>query len=200
MSGIIAQNVGRHTGLVKAVAAGGEWTLISTITASASATISFTSGLDSTYDEYCFKYIDLHPATDNTEIQFQVSTDGGSSYGVAITSTSFQGYNNEAGDSQNVAYYTADDLAQGTGYQNLTNNVGNANDESVSGTLYLFIPSSTTFIKNWINHSHSYSGGDFSLDGFQAGYINTTSAIDAIQFKMTDDEIDTGTISMYGIG
>ena len=200
MSGVVAQNVGGRSGLIKAVTAGGEWTLISTLTASSSSDLSFTSGLDSTYDAYCFKYIDLHPATDNTEIQFQGSTDGGSSYGVAITSTSFQGYNNEAGDSQNVAYYTADDLAQGTGYQNLTNNVGNANDESVSGTLYLFNPSSTTFIKNWINHSHSYSGGDFSLDGFQSGYVNSTSAVDAIQFKMTDDEIDTGTISMYGIG
>ena len=200
MSGIIAQNVGRHTGLVKAVSAGGEWTLISTLTASSSATLDFTSGLDSTYDEYCFKYIDLHPATDNTEIQFQGSTDGGSSYGVAITSTAFQGYNNEAGTSQNVAVYTADDLAQETGYQNLTNNVGNANDECVSGTLYLFNPSSTTFMKHWINRSHSYSGGDFSLDGLQAGYFNTTSAIDAIQFKMTDDEIDSGTISLYGIG
>ena len=200
MSGVVAQNVGGRSGLIKAVTAGGEWTLISTLTASSSSDLSFTSGLDSTYDAYCFKYIDLHPATDNTEIQFQGSTDGGSSYGVAITSTSFQSYNYEAGTSQNIAYYTADDLAQGTGYQNLTNNVGNANDESVSGTLYLFNPSSTTFIKNWINHSHSYSGGDFSLDGFQAGYINTTSAIDAIQFKMTDDEIDAGTISLYGIG
>ena len=200
MSGTIAQNVGRNSGLIKTVAAGGEWTLISTITASADATISFTSGLDSTYDEYCFKYIDLHPATDNTEIQFQVSTDGGSSYGVAITSSSFQGYNNEAGASQNVAYYTADDLAQETGYQNLTNNVGNANDECVSGTLYLFNPSSTTFMKHWINRSHSYSGGDFSLDGLQSGYVNSTSAVDAIQFKMTGGNIDSGTISMYGIG
>ena len=200
MSGVVAQNVGGRSGLIKAVTAGGEWTLISTLTASSSSDLSFTSGLDSTYDAYCFKYIDLHPATDNTEIQFQGSTDGGSSYGVAITSTSFQGYNNEAGDSQNVAYYTADDLAQDTAYQNLTNNVGNANDESVSGTLYLFNPSSTTFIKNWINHSHSYSGGDFSLDGFQAGYVNSTSAVDAIQFKMTGGNIDSGTISLYGIG
>ena len=185
-------------------AAGGAWNLIKTITASADSTISFVNGaadvvLDSTYDEYCFKYISLHPATDATEIQFQGSIDGGSNYNVAITSTAFQGYNNEAGSSANVAYYTADDLAQGTGFQNLCNNVGNANDECVSGTLYLFNPSSTTFIKNWINRSQSYSGGDLALDGHQAGYFNTTSAINAIQFKMTGGNIDAGKIKLYGI-
>jgi len=200
MSGIIAQNVGRNSGLIKATAASGEWTLISTLTASSSATLDFTSGLDSTYDEYCFRYIDLHPATDATEIQFQGSTDGGSSYGVAITSSAFQGYMSEAGDSENVAYYAADDLKQDTAYQNLCNNVGNGNDESVSGALYLFAPSNTTFVKHFLNRSHSYSGGDFSLDGFHAGYFNTTSAIDAIQFKMTGGNIDSGTISLYGIG
>ena len=173
--------------------------LLSTQTASASANISFTSGIDSTYDEYIFRYYDMHPATDNTELQFQVSTNGGSSYGVAITSTAFQGYHYEPDGSQGVAYYTADDLAQSTSFQNLCNNVGNGNDESMSGILHLFNPSNTTFVKHWINRSQSYSGGDFSLDGYQAGYVNTTSAVDAVQFKMTDGNIDDGTIQMFGI-
>ena len=179
---------------------GGALNLISTSTASSSATISFTSGLDSTYKEYIFKYINMHPATDNTELQFQVSTDSGSSYGVAITSTAFQAYHYEPdGSSAGLAYYTADDLAQGTGFQNLCNNVGNGNDESMSGTLHLFDPSSTTFVKHWINNSSSYSGGDFCLNGFQGGYVNTTSAVDAVQFKMTGGNIDSGVIKLYGV-
>ena len=141
----------------------------------------------------------MHPATDATELQFQVSTDSGSSYGVAITSTAFQAYHIEGDNSQGVAYYTADDLAQGTGFQNLCNNVGNGNDESMSGILHLFDPSNTTFVKHWINRSQSYSGGDFSLDGYQAGYVNTTSAVDAVQFKMTGGNIDSGVIKLYGV-
>jgi len=179
--------------------AGGGLNLISTQTASSSSTIDFTSGIDSTYKEYIFRYYDMHPATDNTELQFQVSTNGGSSYGVTITSSAFQGYHYESGGSQGVAYYTADDLAQSTSFQNLCNNVGNGNDESMSGILHLFDPSNTTFVKHWINRSQSYSGGDFSLDGYQAGYVNTTSAVDAVQFKMTGGNIDSGVIKLYGI-
>jgi hypothetical protein len=184
---------------IPASISGGGLNLISTQTASSSATISFTSGIDSTYKEYIFRYYDMHPATDNTELQFQVSTNGGSSYGVTITSSAFQGYHYESGGSQGVAYYTADDLAQSTSFQNLCNNVGNGNDESMSGILHLFDPSNTTFVKHWINRSQSYSGGDFSLDGYQAGYVNTTSAVDAVQFKMTGGNIDSGVIKLYGI-
>ena len=184
---------------IPAAISGGALNLISTTTASSSSTLSITSGIDSTYKEYIFRYYDMHPSTDNTELQFQVSTDGGSSYGVAITSSAFQGYHYESAGSQGVAYYTADDLAQSTSFQNLCNNVGNGNDESMSGILHLFDPSNTTFVKHWINRSQSYSGGDFSLDGHQAGYINTTSAVDAVQFKMTGGNIDSGVIKLYGV-
>ena len=178
----------------------GAMNLITTNTISSGvSSSSFTSNIDSTYDTYIFKYINMHPATDATELQFQVSVNGGSSYGVAITSTAFQAYHIEGDNSQGVAYYTADDLAQGTGFQNLCNNVGNGNDESMSGILHLFDPSNTTFIKHWINRSQSYSGGDFSLDGHQAGYVNTTSAVDAVQFKMTGGNIDSGVIKLYGV-
>tara|TARA_R100001510_G_C7642598_1_gene200176 strand:- start:1275 stop:1883 length:609 start_codon:yes stop_codon:yes gene_type:complete len=185
---------------IPAAISGGGLNLISTTTASSSATLSITSGLDSTYKEYIFRYYDMHPATDNTELQFQVSTNGGSSYGVAINSTAFQAYHYETdGSSYGVAYYTADDLQNSTSFQNLCNNVGNANDESMSGILHLFDPSNTTFAKHWINRSQSYSGGDFCLDGNQAGYINTTSAVNAIQFKMTSGNIDSGVIKLYGV-
>ena len=178
----------------------GAMNLITTNTISSGvSSSSFTSNIDSTYDTYIFKYINMHPATDATELQFQVSVNGGSSYGVAITSTAFQAYHIEGDNSQGVAYYTADDLAQGTGFQNLCNNVGNGNDESMSGTLYLFNPSSTTFVKHWMNNSHSYSGGDFALNGFQSGYVNSTSAVNAVQFKMTGGNIDSGVIKMYGL-
>ena len=185
---------------IPASISGGGLNLISTQTASSSATIDFTSGIDSTYKEYIFRYYDMHPATDNTQLQFQVSTNGGSSYGVTITSSAFQGYHYEIdGSSSGVAYYIVDDLAQSTSFQNLCGNVGNGNDESMSGILHLFDPSNTTFVKHWINRSQSYSGGDFSLDGYQAGYVNTTSAVDAVQFKMTGGNIDSGVIKLYGV-
>ena len=183
----------------------GALTLIKTITISSStSTVAFSHGsssvvFDSTYDTYIFKYINMHPATDATELQFQVSVNGGSSYGVAITSTAFQAYHIEGDNSQGVAYYTADDLAQGTGFQNLCNNVGNGNDESMSGTLYLFNPSSTTFVKHFTARSNCYNANDYSQDFYAAGYFNTTSAIDAIQFKMVSGNIDAGTIKLYGI-
>ena len=125
MSGIIAQNSGRHTGLVKAASAGGEWTLIQTLISDGSdASLSFTSGIDSTYDEYCFKFIDIHPETDNVEFQFNMSTDGGSNYNVTKTTTYFRAYHYESGSSPTLGYDTGEDLAQGTGFQTIGYGVG----------------------------------------------------------------------------
>lgn len=187
------------TAVPEGVLEGGSMVLLSTQTASASASISFTTGIDSTYKEYMFIYNNIHPATDANKLQFQVSTDGGSSYGVNITSTFFQGYHNEADTSSGLAYYTANDLAQSTSFQDLCNNVGSDNDEIVSGILHLFNPSSTTYVKHWINTSQSYSADVISLNGFSAGYVNTTSAVNAVQFKMASGNTDAGTIQMFGI-
>ena len=104
MSGIIAQNSGRHTGLVKAASAGGEWTLIQTQTASSSSDISFTSGLDSTYDKYCFEFINLHGATTDAIFVMNLSIDGGSNYNVTKTSSFFKSYNKEDGSTNGVGY------------------------------------------------------------------------------------------------
>ena len=198
MSGIVAQNVGRHTGLIKASSGGGEWTLILTQTASASATISFTSGLDSTYDEYCFRFINIHPSA-AVHLTFQGSTDGGSNYNTAITSSFFQAEFSEAGTNPAVGYQSSSDLAQGTGFQRIFSSLSITADDSGSGYLNLFNPASTTFVKHFIARSNIVASA-YSVDSYLAGYFNTTSAIDAIQFKMSSGNIDAGTISLYGIG
>ena len=205
MSGIIAQNSSNATGLIKAAAAGGAWTKIKTLTASSSATLSFVDGssdvvLDSTYPIYCFQFISIHPETDNVEFQFNMSTDSGSNYNVTKTTTYFHTYHDEGGTSPHLGYHAASDLAQSTSFQRIVNQVGNDNDQTVSGELYLFNPSSTTFVKQFLCCSNFYAYNDYSQNPFVAGYGNTTSAVDAIQFKMSSDNIDAGTIKLYGLG
>ena len=199
MSGIIAQNSGRHTGLVKASSAGGVWNLIETLTASGDATLDFTSGIDSTYDEYVFKFINIHPETNNQDIQFNASTDGGSSYDVTKTSTTWQAQHDEADSETALQYNTDRDLAQGTGAQRFSLQIGNANDECVAGTLHIFSPSDTTFAKHYLATVNGYNGSDYSQQLFTGGYMNTTSAVDAIQFSFQSGDIDAGSISLYGI-
>ena len=182
----------------------GAMTLIKTITASSSSTVSFVHGsssvvLDNTYPIYLFKIINTHPATDGQKITFQGSTNTGSSYGVTATTTAFDAEHSE-GDANSFSYNTSSDLAQGTGFQPLSlNNIGNDNDQSASGELFLFNPSSTTFVKHFIYTGSSLNNGDYLSNDFVAGYFNTTSAIDAIQFKMESGNIDAGTIKLYGI-
>ena len=199
MSGIIAQNSGRHTGLVKASSGGGAvWNLIETLTASSSATLDFTSGIDSTYDEYVFKFINIHPETDQTSLLFQGNAAGGSGYDETITSTGWQAQHSESGSTE-LSYETGSDQAQGTAFQKISHELGNGNDECASGYLHLFGLSDTTFVKHYISKFNAYRYNDYSQTHFSAGYFNTTSAIDEIQFKMGSDAIDAGTISLYGI-
>ena len=177
--------------------AGGSWVLLATETASSDATISFTSGIDSTYKEYIFKFIGIHPATDDVNFTFNVSVDTGSNYNVAKTSTMFKAYHGEDASGGVLTYSTSNDLAQGTGVQMLTEMGGDA-DECTSGELYLFNPSSTTFVKHFMSHSN-FTGAEICQTFIAAGYGNTTSAVDAVQFKMSDGNIDAGTIKMYGV-
>jgi hypothetical protein len=174
--------------------------LISTQTASNSATISFTSGLDSTYDEYIFKIINVHPSSDGVAMVFQGSTNGGSSYGVTITSTVFRAYHDEADSTTALAYDGNGDLAQGTGFQEIINaGTGSDNDQASCAYLQLFNPSSTTYVKHFLATSSGISAGDFMIASYTGGYFNTTSAINAIQFKFTGGNIDDGTIKLYGV-
>ena len=187
-------------GTLDAAVPTGKMTLLATQTASASATISFTSGIDSTYDSYVFKFYDIHPSDESGKFSFQGSTDGGSSYGVTITSTFFFSFHNESDSATGLSYQGASDLAQSTAFQPLSDNIGADNDQAGSGELKIFSPSSTTFVKHFIARTNSYSASDYSVDGYASGYFNSTSAINAVQFKFSSGNIDSGIIKLYGIG
>ena len=209
MSGIIAQNTLDSSGLIKAQAGGGAWNFIKKLTASASSDLSFVDGtsdvvLDSTYKEYIFTFNNIH--SDRTfdvayslDFQFNMSIDSGSNYNVTKTTTIFRSQHSEAGGDASLAYQTDKDLAQSTAFQNLGYGLGNDNDENASGILKLYNPSSTTHVKHFVSriNMNEYSG--FSVDYNVAGYLNTTSAIDAIQFKMSSGEIQGGTIDLFGV-
>jgi len=177
----------------------GKMTLLSTQTASASATISFTSGIDSTYDSYVFKFYDIHPATNDTSFTFQVDTGTNTSYNQTITSTFFNAQHSE-GDASYFMYRTTGDLAQGTGFQRLTEGTGADNDQSCSGTLTIYNPSDTTFVKHFIANTHNAHHGDYAMNNFIAGYVNTTTALTRVRFKFESGAIASGTIKLYGIG
>ena len=177
---------------------GGGLNLISTQTASSSATISFTSGIDSTYKEYIFKFINIHPSVDGEKFEFNFSSDSGSNYNVTKTSTVFYAVHSEDGSASSLTYDTYSDLAQDTGFQRIQF-IGNQNDECLSGTLHLFDPSNTTFVKHYMGVANDYINTDRSVNPYYAGYGNTTSAIDAVQFKMGSGNIDSGTIKLYGV-
>ena len=178
---------------------GGNLVLLSTQTASSSGTLSFTSNIDSTYKEYIFKFIDIHPSVNQAAFQFNMSADSGSNYNITKTSSMFRAYHNEAGNDTALAYHPQQDLAQGTGFQTIGYGIGTDNDQSLSGELHLFEPSSTTFVKHFIATCNLYEAGDYNQYQSLGGYGNTTSAVDAIQFKMDSGNIDAGTIKMYGV-
>ena len=178
----------------------GSMVLISSQTASSSASISFTTGLDSTYEEYVFFFVNIHPATNAEFLQFQSSIDGGSSYGVNLTSTAFSAFHAESGADGTLTYTTARDLANSTSYQYLTSGIGaDENDQNACGELHLFSPSSTTYVKQWYSRSNTYEASDYTQAYYMGGFFNTASAINAIRFQMTNGNIDDGTFYLYGI-
>ena len=177
----------------------GNMVLISSQTASSSATISFTTGIDSTYKEYQFFFINIKPSVDSENFVFNFSTDSGSNYNVTKTTTYGNAYHNEADTNAILAYETVYDLAQSTAFHILADQVGNGADECCAGTLQVFNPSSTTYVKHFISNFNGYLGSDYSRNYFTAGYGNTTSAVNAIQFKFASGNISDGTILMYGI-
>jgi len=178
---------------------GGSLNFISKATASASASIEFTSGIDSTYKEYVFYFNNIHPATDSADFQFNMSTDSGSNYNVTKTTTFFRARHREDDAVTSLDYVTGNDLAQSTSFQIIINNAGNQNDESSSGTMTLFNPSSTTFVKHFMTDINTYGQEDASYRRFVAGYGNTTSAIDAVKFQMSSGNIDSGEILLFGV-
>ena len=192
------RNISAIPGAAKAL------THIKTITASSDSTISFVNGssdvvLDSTYPIYKFVYTNMHPSGDGEGLKFQASTNTGSSYGVSCTNTAFRSQHNEADSTAALDYDTGNDLANGTGFFIIAAGTGNDNDQSNSGELTLFNPSSTTFVKHYLATSNANEDGDASKQYLCAGYFNTTSAIDAVQFKFGSGNIDAGTIKLYGL-
>jgi hypothetical protein len=181
-----------------AIATGG-MKLISTQTASNSASISFTTGIDSTYKEYQFWFIDIDAVASNSPFQFNLSTDGGSNYNVTKTTTWFFAFHNESDTTTGLAYEASYDLAQGTGYQNIGNGQSTESKTCGAGSLSLFNPASTTYVKHFISNMSSRNPDPYATNDFVAGYGNTTSAVNAVQFKFESGNINAGTILLYGI-
>ena len=181
--------------------AAGAMTLLSTVTASSSATISFTSGIDSTYDSYVFKFYEIHPATDNQQFAFQADTGTNTNYNTQITSSAFRAYHIESGSDQGLGYVAGEDQAQGTAFQKLTagGTVGADADQNASGELQIYDPASTTKVKHFIGRSSGSHASNYATDFYVAGYVNTTTALTRFQFKMLSGNIDSGTIKMYGV-
>ena len=185
--------------------ASGSMVFIKKLTASSSATLSFVDGssdvvLDDTYKEYLFTFNNMHPATQNVDLVFNGSTDSGSNYNVTKTSSYFYATHSEDDGTTGLSYEADRDLAQSTAFQEIASLIGNDNDQSGSGYLYIFEPSSTTYVKHFIANANSARASSVrSRNQYVAGYFNTTSAIDAIQFKMDSGNIDAGDICLYGI-
>ena len=176
----------------------GGMTLLSTQTASSSSTISFTSGIDSTYKEYIFKYIGVHPSSDGQNFQVNFR-DGSTAYDATKTTTVFLANHNEDGTGAVLEYKASNDLAQSTSFQNLAESVGADNDQCISGQLHLFDPSSTTFVKHFLSTTNNYDSGNNSQVFHVSGYCNTTTAIDGVQFKFSSGNIDSGVFKLYGV-
>ena len=187
MTGIVAQNVGRASGLIKAASGGGGvWTHIKTLTASSDSTLDFVNGtadvvLDSTYPVYVFQFVDLHFSATG-QLFFNASADTGSNYNVTKTSVSTSAYHAEDGSGSGYYYITSGDLSQSTAFQQVSGAIYTDNDSSMSGELHLFNPSSTTYVKHFISETQNYSDTNQTINAFIGGYFNTTSAINAIQY------------------
>ena len=182
----------------------GTYTFIKKLTASSSGTLSFVDGssdvvLDNTYPLYKFEFINLHPSHDNLDLQFNGSADTGSNYNVTKTTSFFRTEHDEGDTGTELAYNTGRDVAQGTGFATLIGGPGNDNDQATSGYLYLFNPSSTTYVKHFLASLNTSTDDNKSRNSFVSGYFNTTSAIDAIQFKNASNDIDAGKIKLYGL-
>ena len=187
-----------------AMSLGGSMVFIKKLTASSSSTLTFHNGassvvLDDTYKEYVFTFKNIHPSANGAEFLFQGNAVGGSGFDETITSTGMEGFQFENNSNAGIGYSTYFDKAQGTSFQSIAANPGNGNDESFSGQLTLFNPSSTTFVKHFMSHINGYNNNDVSLQLITAGYFNTTSAIDEIQFKVDTGNIESGDICLYGI-
>ena len=172
-------------------------TKIAETAASTSSAIAFTSDINSTYKLYIFNFIALHPSA-NASFTVNFSTDGGSNYNVSKTTSTFYQYNNEAADSYALTYLTSDDLGSSTAYQILMNSIQNATDGNGSGYMLLYNPSNTTYFKHFSSNAQNMMNAANIANNYVGGFLETTSAINAVNFKMDSGTIDAGTIEMWG--
>ena len=180
--------------------AAGDVVLLTTATASGSSELAFTSGLDSTYGEYIFKFYNLHPSASNPDLYFQTSVNGGSAYANATTTTMFRTTHKEDGSGGALSYRDGRDNAQTTSGIHLTGNSGNDADQSTAGEFHLFNPASTTYVKHFIAKTNGLqTGSAFFYQWHSAGYVNVTDNVDAIKFYFSSGNIDTGVIKMWGV-
>ena len=193
------QSLTAITALPSAVS-GGAMTLLETQTASSSATLSFTSNIDSTYKEYQIHFIDVHPES-GSRLAFQFDTGTNTSYNQTITSSSFAARHDEGDTSADLGYQAGDDLAQSTSFQRLSvgGTVETDADASATGIIHIYDPSNTTFVKHFIATMQIYHNDQATHNSFVAGYVNTTTAITRVQFKYESGNIDAGTFKLYGV-
>ncbi len=180
---------------------GGSLVKISTTTISAdTSAVSITSGINSTYKEYIFFFNNVHHDSTGADFLFNMSVDSGSNYNVAKTTTYFKASHSEGDQSPDFGYVTSRDLAQGTGGQIVSSSTRADNDSGISGFIHLFDPSNTTFVKHFIARFSDMTGDPgIANDNFSAGHANTTSAINAVRFNMSSGNLDSGSISLYGV-
>ena len=175
-------------------------TLITTNTESGDASSTFSSSIDSTYKLYIFKFIDINPANDGVQFGFQVNATDGADYDDSlISSTYFFSSHDEGNSATDLDYHETHDKAQAATYQTMAHGIGNGGDESCAGTLWLFNPSNTTYVKHFYSTFNIYFSSNYTFNTFCGGYINDTTAIDDIDFKMSAGNMD-GIIKMYGVG
>ena len=169
----------------------GSLIFISEQTTTGAGTVAFT-GLSSAYPIYKFEFLNCRPHTSYGDLMFDASTNG-STWNNQAKTTSFFSAINPSG----IEYGAGSDAAQVSGRINLTDNTGGGSTQGASGTMFVYSPSSTTFVKHIQAHLNSYEAST-SINTFTSGYINSTSAITAFRFSFRDHNL-VGTIKLYGI-
>ena len=157
------------------------------------------TGLSSAYKAYEFHFYDLHLSATNANFEFQVNT----SYNQDINSTAMRFYSRDH-DTHDFAagYQTGADTHVGATsgtWCPLNDNPNSTNSEnSLSGVMVLFDPSSTDYSKHFISKTTTQTSTTYHQYNQVAGYIKTTSAIDKIKFRFASGDIDSGEIKWFG--
>ena len=178
-------------------------TLISTSTGTGASSIEITSGIDSTYDEYMFVFTDVNASGDGSYMTVQFNASGGSGFDEVITSSAFRATHKEDDSSASLAIETYEEtdgwiMSQNSGKQLFTGSNGADADQCSAGIIHLYSPASTTYVKHFTITSNWAGSGDDVTTSYVGGYINTTAAIDEIEFGINSGTFDA-VIQMYGI-